>query len=109
MPRRVIQSFLVVKRFSHYLISDLEVTVVDQETRLTAAEENIQGRFIFRYNIISSQYLPLATYAQDILIKNPFFTGLQITDVELDARNTVLEENGGWNGVNGILFKLFWP
>ena len=29
--------------------SDLEGTVADQETRLTAAEENIQGRSTFRH------------------------------------------------------------
>ena len=71
---------------------DLEGTVDDQDTRLTAAEENIQGRSLFRHYVLSLVYLPSLTNVQDILI---IFAGLQMTDVELDARVTALAETGG--------------
>ena len=35
-----------------------------------------------------------------------FFLGLQTTDVELDARITALEENGGGNTQNGKISKF---
>ena len=41
-----------------------------------------------------------------ILMKAILRTGLQMTDVDLDARVTALEENGGGNSQNGKSFKI---
>ena len=74
-------------------ISDLEETVADQETRLTAAEENIQG--IKRKKVKKAQINQLLTSILFLIV------GLQMTDVELDARVTALEETDGTDPANG--------
>ena len=74
-------------------ITDLEVTVADHETRLTAAEENLEGRtfytcllsFKLKHIIVSKSFIQFRIYI--------LFSELQMTDVELEARITTLEEN----------------
>ena len=66
-----------------------------QETRLTAAEENIQGAEC------SCQNYFILDLKKGVITAISLFLGLQMTDVELDARVTVLEENGGGNTDNG--------
>ena len=98
---------------------DLETTSADHETRLTAAEENIQGNspdsvdnwlsdFLYRvssekkfrrqnlHNITSSFHFLYLCLTLSII-----FPGLQAADVSLDARVTALEESGGGSSGNG--------
>ena len=99
---------------------DLETTSADHETRLTAAEENIQGNspdsvdnwlsnFLYRvsserkslrrqnlHNITSSFHFLFLCLTLSII-----FPGLQAADVSLDARVTALEESGGGSSGNG--------
>ena len=91
-------------------ISDLEESVADHETRLMAAEENIQGKnhlfniqcfrkFLDRAGMKSHSLL---YYNIVINLQNVLLSGLQMTDIELDERVTALEENGGaCNSQNG--------
>ena len=92
--------------FFHSLIfSDLEGSVADQETRLMAPEENIQGIIMqsswnsLPYYEIKFQPLPRYLIAHVVIL----LLGLQMIDVELDARITVLEENSDGSSENGNL------
>ena len=78
-------------------ILDLEEVVADQEARLTAAEENIQGTKYFSESITfvklfhgsgmnTAYYNVVNNFTHFIVL------GLQMTDVDLDARVTALEE-----------------
>ena len=81
--------------------------MADLETRMTAAEENIQGRYVSPYLNFPSQE---PKFIQTILMNQPydtifgFYVGLQMTDVELDTRISILEENVGGVGANGREF-----
>ena len=78
-----------------FIILDLEGTVDGQETRLRAAEENIQGAECLCQNYF------IWDLKKGVITAISLFLGLQMTDVELDARVTALEENGGGNTDNG--------
>ena len=83
----------------------MEGTVTDQETRLTTVEENIKGKVFSR----KIRYL-LEIDQNFTRITCIYISGLQMTDVELDARVTALEESGGGgngNGQNGKLILEF--
>ena len=86
----------------------MEGTVDDQETRLTAAEENIQGRYMLRNNFLCPDYLFALTDHYSRHFDKIYFAGLQMADVELDARVTALEETGGGNSINGTLLNFRW-
>ena len=90
----------------HHFNTDLEGAVTDQETRLTAAEENIQGILTIQKRRISSFYSKLILGTGKKLKESCVYLGLQMTDVELDERVTALEEGGGGgspqNGTNNI-------
>ena len=99
-----------MSEFSH-ISADLEATVANHETRLTAAEENIQGLafHLQLYCVLPTGKVYLPQYLSERLRHtsktsyNLLFSELQMTDVELDARVTALEENGGSASQNGIL------
>ena len=84
----------------------LEGTAAEQETRLTAAEENIQGNYINELldkqskesttTILFERFEFLGKKITGIKLLNiTFYTGLQAADVSFDARITALEENMG--------------
>ena len=87
------------------MILDLDETVADHETRLTAAEENIQGSSVMIH-------FPSVSSICKKICSGYFYepiscTGLQMTDVELDGRVTALEQNAGGSGQNGNAFQFF--
>ena len=89
--------------WSKLFVLDLIEDVSDQETRLTAAEENIQGK-------IALHKKWLLNWQHIISVIELYFSGLQMTDVELDARVTALEEDGGnanGNGKNNMINLKF--
>ena len=118
---------LLVLKFNVWcLILGLEGVISEQETRLTAAEENIQSTKHSVFIVLNSfcqafelwrNELKLHTiaapenkneikYCKTTLFINNFvryqiILGLQMTDDELDARVTTLEENGGGDTQNG--------
>ena len=69
--------------------------MADQETRLTAAEENIQGILRIQNRGISSFYSKLILGIGKKVKESCVHLGLQMTDVEIDERVTALEEGGG--------------
>ena len=46
--------------------------------------------------------------AREIILKYFMISGLQMTDVELDARVTALEENGGGGAQNGTCLSAYF-
>ena len=79
----------------HDFITDLEGAVADQETRLTATEENIQGSEAIQTRVISTFDPKLLLGIRKKLKESCVHLGLQMIDVELDERVTALEEGGG--------------
>ena len=77
------------------LNSDLEAVTSDLETRMTAVEENVQGKSktVDKTSLEFNRNL----FIKFLLAESKtqiYFPGLQMTDVELDERITALEENG---------------
>ena len=93
-------------------VTDLEVIVADHETRLTVAEENIEGRasyacqfyFIYLTQItVNKAFTQLQTFI--------LFSGLQMTAVDLQVRITTLEEyqNGNMTMMSFIQYLTSIP
>ena len=91
-------------------LSDLEGTVADHETRLTATEENIQGKNNCpKSNIFENSWIVQLWNLSDNTenyktvdnVQTVLLSGLQMTDVDLDERVRGLEENSGGDNQNG--------
>ena len=87
-------------------VEALDGTAAEQETRLTAAEENIQVIISMNYliNKVRNRQPQFHSNVLNFLGKKitgikllniTFYTGLQAADVSFDARITALEENMG--------------
>ena len=81
----------------------------DHATRITAAEENIQGKQNSSYNFYvgKSELNFILLLVVHVNLSgtgggNYIVQGLQVTDNSHDARITALEESGGGGSQNGI-------
>ena len=86
-----------------YFFSGLQGSTSELESQLMAAEENIQGS---SHPLIQNHFLLKAFCCGNLSETyvywcSQFSVGLQMTDVELGARVTALEENTGGNNQNG--------